>query len=166
MYAPRILALLLATSPIFAAATVDFGREIRPILSDACFHCHGPDKSTRMAGLRLDTRDGAFAARKNGQPIAAGKPAESLILQRINHANAAMRMPPVASHKTISDAQKTTLKRWIEQGAYWTEQWAFIAPTKKPLPTVKNAKNMAWSKNPHRQLHPRLARNRIARARR
>ena len=148
MYAPRLLTIVLSTLPAFAAATVDFGREIRPILSDGCFHCHGPDKSTRMAGLRLDTRDGAFAQRKNGLPIAAGKPAESLILQRINHSNAAMRMPPSASHKTISDAQKTTLKRWIEQGAPWTEQWAFIAPTKKPLPALKNAKNMAWPKNP------------------
>ena len=145
MHTPRLLALAVATSPIFAAATVDFGREIRPILSDACFHCHGPDKSTRMAGLRLDTRDGAFAPRKNGQPIVSGKPQESLILQRINHANAAMRMPPAASHKTITGAQKATLKRWIEQGASWTEQWAFIAPTKKPLPQLKNA---GWANNP------------------
>ena len=138
-------ALLLLCSVFSVFGAVDFQREIRPILSDACFHCHGPDKGSRMAGLRLDTREGAFEQRKNGQPVVPGKPAESLLLQRINHAKAGLRMPPAASHKTLTDAQKLTLKRWIEQGAPWTEHWAFVAPQKKPLPVVKAA---AWVKNP------------------
>lgn len=141
-FRPTLL-LLLPAFNVFGA--VDFQREIRPILSDACFLCHGPDKGSRMAGLRLDTREGAFEQRKNGQPIVAGKPLESLILQRINHAKPGLRMPPMASHKTLTDAQKASLKRWIEQGAPWTEHWAFVAPQKKPLPTVKAA---GWAKNP------------------
>ena len=141
-FRPTLL-LLLPAFNVFGA--VDFQREIRPILSDACFLCHGPDKGSRMAGLRLDTREGAFEQRKNGQPIVAGKPLESLILQRINHAKPGLRMPPMASHKTLTDAQKASLKRWIEEGAPWTEHWAFVAPQKKPLPVVKS---VGWTKNP------------------
>ena len=140
----RLFVFALGLGSAFAA-NVDFGREVRPILSDACFLCHGPDKSTRMGNLRLDTRDGAFAQRKSGQPIVPGKPQDSLILQRINHATPGLRMPPVASHKTLSDAQKATLTKWIEQGAGWTEQWAFTAPTKKSLPAVTNT---SWAKTP------------------
>src|SRR3954468_4475360 len=96
------------------AQKIDFQREVRPILSDACFHCHGPDKETRMAGLRLDTREGAFSQRKNGVPIVPGNPAESLLYQRITDEKVARRMPPAYSHKTLTDQQKNTLKRWIE----------------------------------------------------
>src|SRR5690349_2532904 len=97
------------------AAGVDFQREVRPILSDACFHCHGPDKATRMAGLRLDTKDGAFGERKGGAPVVPGKPDASLLIQRVSHPDAARRMPPVSSHKTLSAKQVDTLKRWVAE---------------------------------------------------
>jgi len=130
------LAVLAVALPAHGqkAKGVDFQREVRPILSDACFHCHGPDQSSRMAGLRLDTREGAMA-----RVIVPGKPLESRLYQRISQENAALRMPPASSHKVLSDAQKATLKTWIEQGAPWTEHWAFTAPRKASVPAGRNA---------------------------
>src|SRR4051795_11503338 len=106
--AAGLLVLAVGTHPAFAqqaASKIDFQREVRPILSDACFHCHGPDKDTRMAGLRLDTREGAFTARKSGVPVVSGKPEASLVFQRITHEQKTRRMPPESSHKTLSPKQ-------------------------------------------------------------
>src|SRR5271170_5914334 len=123
----------------------DFQRQVRPILSDNCFRCHGPDKGNRMADLRLDVREGAFAERKNGFVIAPGKPADSLIIKRITSDDPAFRMPPAMSHKTLTAEQKDILRRWIEAGAPWKEHWAFIAPVSPPLPPVDVK---GWDKNP------------------
>ena len=139
-----LLLLPIVLSSAQAAGKVDFRREVRPILSDACFHCHGPDKGSRMAGLRLDLKAEAFQARKNGAPIVPGKPEASLILQRIRHEKAALRMPPPAAHKTLTPAQVETIERWIAQGADWQEHWAFSPPVKVEPPAVKNA---GWAKN-------------------
>jgi hypothetical protein len=114
---------------------VDFQREVRPILSDACYHCHGPDKGSRMANLRLDVP---------GPAIVAGKPEESKLWKRVTHTNAALRMPPAQSHKTLSDAQKDVLKRWIQEGAAYKEHWSFSAPRRPALPSVRNA---GWARN-------------------
>jgi hypothetical protein len=139
----RSLSFFLSASVCFAA--VDFQREVRPILSDNCFHCHGPDKATRMAGLRLDTREGAFAERKTGAPITAGKPDASLVIQRITQTDKARRMPPEFSHKTLTAKQIDTLKRWVSEGAAWKELWSFTAPVRpKPPATV----NKTWPRNP------------------
>lgn len=124
---------------------VDFQKEVRPILSDACFHCHGNDKTTRMAGLRLDTRDGAFAHRKNGTVIVPKDPKASLLIQKIDNPNPTKRMPPVYSRNTLSDEQKATLRRWVQQGAEWKEHWAYSAPVMQELPPVKDT---AWVRNP------------------
>ncbi len=123
---------------------VDFQRQIRPILSDNCFLCHGPDKGTRMVNLRLDVKDGALSTRKNGTVIVPGKPDESLLIKRVSADNPAFRMPPASSHKTLTQAQKDTLRRWIEQGAPWKEHWAFIPPVKAQLPEVKDK---TWARN-------------------
>lgn len=134
-----------ATDPAHSGPPVNFQRQVRPILSDNCFLCHGPDKGTRMADVRLDIREGAFATRKNGVIIVPGKPEESLLIKRITSDNAGYRMPPPFAHKTLTADQKNTLRRWVEQGAPWTEHWAFIAPLRPPLPAVKDA---GWVRNP------------------
>src|ERR1700760_3016430 len=139
-------ALALLLSAAFAQSTpVDFQREIRPLLSDNCFQCHGPDSDTRMAGLRLDHKENAFEPRKNGAAIVPGKSADSLLYQRISAPSAARRMPPQSSHKSLTPAQVAKLKLWIDQGAAWQEHWAFRAPVKTVPPAVRNA---AWSRNP------------------
>lgn len=122
-----------------AAAAVDFQREVRPVLSNACFQCHGFDAASRKAGLRLDTREGAMRV------ITPGNPEASALWQRVNASSAAKRMPPVYSHKTVTAEQKETLKRWIEQGATWKEHWSFTPPVRSALPAVSNEK---WAANP------------------
>ena len=140
------LATALVAAPMLAAtAAVDFQRQIRPILSDNCFLCHGPDQNTRMADLRLDTHDGATAKRKRGTPIVPGKPEESLIITRIFAEQPALRMPPVSSHRSLTTEQKDLVKRWIEQGATWKEQWAFLAPVRPALPVIQAN---PWARNP------------------
>ena len=103
---------LLALVPLAAQSPrpVDFQREVRPILSENCFHCHGPDKNTRMAGLRLDTREGAFSLRPGGSVIAPGNTRASLLYQRIASDKDAMRMPPVFTKKSLSDQEKAAGK--------------------------------------------------------
>jgi hypothetical protein len=128
-----------------SAALVDFQRQVRPILSDNCFHCHGPDEATRMVGLRLDTQEGAFEKRESGSVIVAGNPNGSLLYQRIAATDAAQRMPPESSHKVLTDDQKRILKNWIEQGATWKQHWSFVPVTRPSAPVVKS---QAWVKNP------------------
>ena len=140
----RLIFLLAVCVHGRAFAKVDFQKEVRPILSDACFHCHGNDRTTRMAGLRLDTKEGAFAKRAKGAAIVAGNAKASLLVQRITSPVAAQRMPPVYSHKVLSEDQKQTLQRWINEGAKWEEHWAFAAPVRPAVPAVKNE---AWARN-------------------
>ncbi len=97
-----------------------------------------------MAGLRLDNQESTFAVRKNGAVVVPGKPDESLLIRRIYAEKPAMRMPPLTSHRILTAAQKQTLKTWIEQGALWKEQWAFVPPVRARLPAVKNVQ---WSRN-------------------
>jgi hypothetical protein len=99
------------------AAAISFNRDVRPIMSGTCFRCHGPDESSRRAGMRLDLRDEALKRRGNGTPIVPGKPDESLIVRRIFSEDPARVMPPAAIHKELTAAQKQTIRRWIEQGA-------------------------------------------------
>ncbi len=124
------------------AGSVDFNREIRPILSDNCFACHGPDEQQRKGKLRLDTKDGAFA--KTGV-IVAGNSAESRLIKRITSKDPNAVMPPVGSGHKLTDKQIEQLKYWIDQGAEWNEHWAFIAPKRPDLPAVTYK---AWVKNP------------------
>ena len=117
------------------ADPVRFNRDVRPILSENCFECHGPDAAKRKADLRLDA--GAL-----GQAlIAAGNPGESELFQRITHADPEERMPPADFGRALTAAEVETLRRWIEQGAQWEKHWAFIAPNR---PAVPAARGSAW----------------------
>jgi hypothetical protein len=121
---------------------VDFNREIRPILSDNCFTCHGPDEKQRMAGLRFDTKEGAFA---RAGVIVAGDSANSKLYQRISAKDADRLMPPLYSGHKLTDRQIESLRRWIDEGAKWETHWAYIAPQNPTIPLVKNS---AWPRNP------------------
>ena len=117
---------------------IDFQRDIRPILSDNCFQCHGPDQSTRKANLRLDIQSEAMAGRRNGAPIVPRNPDQSLLYKKITEENPARRMPPPSTHKTLTDAQKQSIRTWIQQGAEWKQHWAFVAPVRPAVPSVSD----------------------------
>ena len=109
---------------------VEFNRDIRPIMSDTCFHCHGPDAKSREAGMRLDLREEALKKTKSDAvPIVPGKPDESEIIGRIFDADEPM--PPEKAHKPLTARQKNLIRRWVEQGAVYEPHWAY-APLKKP----------------------------------
>jgi len=127
------------------AAAPSYDRDVRPILSDRCFACHGPDPGKRQAKLRLDTFEGATAARKTGAAIVAGDPDASLVLERVHAEDPDERMPPVDSGKrAISDAERDTLRRWIEAGARYEPHWSFVAPVRPPEPLVRDR---TWPRN-------------------
>jgi hypothetical protein len=128
----RFAAFLIVclTSVTSAADRVEFNRDIRPLLSDHCYACHGPDKLKRKASLRLDTEDGIASQ------LVAGKPAESELFKRISAADVKERMPP-RSGRPLTAAQVEVLRRWIEQGAKWQKHWAFIPPQRPTIPEVR-----------------------------
>ena len=126
----------------------DFNFHIKPILSDRCFKCHGPDEKVREANLRLDTRAGAFAVLDSSSmtyAIVPGNPKKSLLVQRIHSEDAELMMPPPNSNLALTDYEKKLLTRWIEQGADWKDHWAYIPPKQAELPQVKQP---SWPQNP------------------
>lgn len=140
----------LGFNPIFAAERtqtrpVDFQREIRPILSQNCFLCHGPDEAERKGGLRLDVREEALKPAKSGaKAIVPKQPEASELLKRITHADADEVMPPSKSGKKISDSEVETLRRWISEGAPYARHWAYEKPVRPELPTVADRN---WVRN-------------------
>src|SRR6266481_255140 len=123
-----------------AAEKLQFNRDIRPILSDRCFKCHGPDKAARKAGLRLDLPEEAYAEREKSHKhaIVPGKPNESLVCQKIFSSDPDDLMPPPDSNLSLTKEQKETLQRWIAEGAQYQPHWAFIPPPDSvPVPSVK-----------------------------
>ncbi len=125
---------------------VEYNREVRPILAENCFSCHGVDSASRKAKLRLDTFDEATAKRgDDAVAIVPGNVEASEVIKRIFAESEDDIMPPPESHKTLTPQQKEILKRWIAEGAKFQPHWSFIAPVKAPLPQVKNAK---WVRNP------------------
>jgi len=116
-------------------AEVRYGRDVRPILADRCFRCHGPDATAREANLRLDLRDEALRARKDGAAIVPGDAQKSLLIQRVRHEDESERMPPRKSGKPeLNAAEVATIERWIEAGAPYESHWAFTAPVRPAVP--------------------------------
>ncbi len=125
------LTLHLSVSAPVYAWQVAFNRDVRPILSDACFQCHGPDEQQRKGGLRLDQSEAALKGGDSGPAIVPGRPADSLLWQRVVSGDADLHMPPPETGRTLTPGQQETLRQWIEQGATWEGHWAF-QPVQRP----------------------------------
>ena len=134
-----------ADEPEASAPKIDYSRDIRPLLSDACFACHGPDEHTRAADLRLDLKEGAFGDRGGYAAIVPEDAESSELFYRISSDDDLDRMPPADSNKELTPEQVELIRTWIEQGATWEEHWAFIPPSKPEPPEVDDP---SWTKNP------------------
>ncbi len=142
-----ILAILASASGISAAGGLDFSRDVRPILSQHCFKCHGPDDAAREAKLRLDVRESAIARTESGKtPIVPGKPDSSELIRRIFSHDADEMMPPPAANKPLSDSERQILRAWVSAGAEYKSHWAFVPP--KQVPPPKLSAQRTHSRNP------------------
>src|SRR5262245_18057008 len=144
-----LIRVVVQAAPQEIPATIEFNRDIRPILSDKCFQCHGP--GAQMATLRFDSEDGAKHALKDGRfAIVAGQPAASQMIARITATNPTVRMPRsqsgAAAGEPLTDRQEALLTKWIEQGATWQTHWSFLPPKRPDLP--KDLKHVKWVRNP------------------
>jgi len=140
------IAVVVIAASAASGAPLDYARDVRPILSQHCFKCHGPDEKARKGGYRLDLRKSAVEKTKSGLiPIVPGKPDESELVRRITADDDSELMPPPATKKPLSPTQKDILKRWITEGAEYKDHWAFVAPKPSGPPAVKQA---GWPKNP------------------
>jgi hypothetical protein len=133
--------MCLSSASLSADDALEYNRDIRPILAENCFACHGPDSAARKAGLRIDRREDALAA----GVIAADDLAGSELLRRIESDSEDEVMPPPASHKQLTPEQKSILRRWVEAGAEYQPHWSLLPPVRPEIPTVSNP---AWVRNP------------------
>jgi len=146
----NLLLAMLAVGPTASLGSdadeaIEFNRDIRPILSDACFHCHGPDKAQRQADLRLDLEEAALADLGGHRALAPGDLKASALYQRVISTDPDERMPPPDSGRKLSAQQIDLLRRWIEQGAKWQPHWSLITPQRPELPAVKQS---GWVRTP------------------
>ncbi len=150
-FRPTLAALALIPTvslAIFAAAApqqpkkLRYNKDVRPILAENCFPCHGPDSAARKAGLRLDRPEDSTAIRNGIAPIVKGNPAASEVVKRIYGPNSSM--PPPVTKKKLTPEQVATLKQWIAQGAEYERHWSYIPPVRPALPAVKDVK---WVRN-------------------
>ena len=145
-----------AAARVPAARAIDFAREVRPILSENCFTCHGPDEAARQRGLRLDVQEGPFSDRGafGGPVIVAGNAGDSLLIHRVGATDAQVRMPyrlglntpvmPGTDEDALDPEEIETLRLWIDQGAEWQSHWAFVRPARPSVPPVAGAE---WVRN-------------------
>ncbi len=136
------LSLTLMTASLSA---IDFDRDVRPILSDNCFQCHGPDESTREADLRLDTREGLFGDLDGYKVVAPGDLEKSELFYLISHDDPEDRMPPEGANRQLSEAEIALIGRWISEGAEWTQHWSLVPPVRPKSPAVSDP---SWVRNP------------------
>src|SRR6476646_9283278 len=127
---------------------ISYNFQIRPIFSDKCFKCHGPDANKREAGLRLDIAEEAYKALKEhprAHAIVPGNPDLSELFVRVSSTDTSIQMPPPESHlPSLTEPEIALIKKWIQQGAKYEPHWAFVAPKKPAVPKVNNEK---WCKN-------------------
>ena len=135
--------LLISSIP----ENIDFNFHVKPIISDKCFACHGPDEKKRAANLRLDTEEGLYQLTEDSNSYVINKknPEKSELLRRIFHENKSISMPPPESNLILTDHEKSILEKWIMQGAEWKKHWSYIKPI---LPSVPEVKNKDWVNNP------------------
>lgn len=139
------LSVLARTAGAAEKTALEYDRDVRPILSENCFHCHGQDSKKRMAGLRLDTFEAATANHQGRVPLVPGQPAASGIFQRITAEQKSRRMPPLSSNRSLTGEQIAILKRWIEEGGKYAKHWAFVPPVRPAVPQVTHSD---WVKQP------------------
>ena len=139
-----VAAAIIYLSSSVRADDISFNRDVRPILSEYCFACHGFDAKQRKADLRLDVAEGAYAERDGDTPLKPGDLMQSEVWVRVMSDNPEEVMPPPVTKKKLTAEHKATLRKWIEQGAKYQKHWAFEVPVKPAEPTVKNA---AWARN-------------------
>ncbi|WP_020468931.1 DUF1553 domain-containing protein [Zavarzinella formosa] len=135
----------LVCAAVGHAAPVDFNRDIRPILSNNCYFCHGPDEKERKADLRLDTAEGSRAKLEDHFAIIPGKPEASTLINRVSTTKATEVMPPPRTGKKLTAGEITLLRQWIQDGAKYETHWAYVPPKRAELPPVKNT---AWVQTP------------------
>lgn len=141
-----LVAAAFAGQSIAGAEVPDFTRDVRPILSEHCFKCHGPDDAARQANLRLDLREAAVKKTESGvTPIVPGKPESSEVVRRIFLHDADEMMPPASANKPLSDAKRRILRNWIAAGAPYKPHWAFVPPRQTQPPAVRQTE---WPLNP------------------
>jgi len=136
--------------PAFASSPggtpIDFNQDIRPLFSDNCYACHGPNEDSREGGFRLDVKDSAFGEADSGEhPIVAGNPDSSELYVRMTSDDEFMVMPPVETNKKLTKDEIERIRQWIKQGASWHEHWAFVVPARPRSPQLKDGK---WPRNP------------------
>jgi hypothetical protein len=131
-----------------AEAPIHFNRQVLPILSDACFHCHGPDAATRKADLRLDQKEGLFRTKDGLSVVVPGSSDESDLYQRLISPHEDERMPLPESARQLKPAEIAIIKAWIEQGAPWSSHWAFSPPVRAAVPAVSDARLTARVRTP------------------
>jgi hypothetical protein len=144
-FVPAVIAGLSATCGASEPRSVDFTRDVRPILADKCFHCHGPDPESREADMRLDLWESTDDILGAEQVIVPSEPDESELVVRITAEDADMRMPPADSGKSLTPQQIETLRNWVAQGAPYKQHWAFVPPVRPAEPRVDDSK---WVQNP------------------
>src|SRR4051794_10133044 len=144
----RLFAFVSLATPA-GAAEIDFSRDIRPIFSENCYACHGPDGDKRKAELRLDRKESAFGKAKSGEiAVVPGDLAKSELIRRVTAPDKDDIMPPPKEHRQLKPAQIDLLKRWVSEGAPWTGHWAF-EPVKEPaVPPLDLARDLRGSGNP------------------
>ncbi len=143
-FASIVLNLWLPTA--FAQKHIRFDHDVRPILSNHCWSCHGQDEGARQAGLRLDRRDSAILPGESGSlAIVPGRPAESELINRIHSHDPETQMPPVNAKRPLTEQQKLILEQWIKEGAEFTSHWAYTPPTRPAVPLTNQE---SWPKNP------------------